>query len=180
MNFLTAIPGLQIMNSEVGSSCFHIRPLVYSLNLGSHNYIFDNTNNGSHSFYHTSIFDQASLGQAVYAAREAAEVGVASLFVMSTQRIKNPLEKIKSIVDNSSSIPKSLMTMFEEEWREVEEAPKLEMVRSILNAVAELPVFQRYQATAEVGRYLNIFGQRDSRIRQIMEEDVEEIGTIEE
>lgn len=178
MNFITAVPGIQIMNSEVGVSCFHIRPLVYSINLGSHNYIFDNTNNGSKSFYHTSVFDGPSLGQAVYAAREAAEIGVASLFLMSTQRVKEPLKKIEAIVNNSSIIPKKLMSIFEEEWKEVAEAPKLEMVRSILNAVAELPVFQRYQATAEVGRYLNIFGKKD-RIKQIFEEDVSEIDTIE-
>jgi hypothetical protein len=163
--------GVVFTNSEVGISCLHVRPYI----LWDRQYNPYDTVSGK-SFYHSSQFDLQEVLRAGLAQKEVAQAGLVQLLIRGTQRVRNPFKQIEKLAEKNVNVfPTRVMLMLKSEWEEQRNIPLLAVVRSILDAVKELPIFQKHLASEVVGRYLDLFSHTEARVKAMLWEDVDEI-----
>lgn len=161
--------GVQLVNSEVGKSSLWLKPSIRGGNKihGIFNFI-DRSVEGSTSLKHVGEFKAEAIQEAVNKAKTAAQMGISRLLETSGEIIQNPLDEIKRFATESEFISHRVTTALEEEYKLVEGVSKLNLARSILRAVESLPIYQKYLAEAEVGRYLNLFSDLEARTKQLI------------
>ena len=168
---IIAEAGIVLTNSEVGMSCLHVRPYI----LWDRRFDLYDTMS-SLSFYHSGQFDLSEILKAGLNQKEVAQAGLAQLLVRGTQTIENPLRQIQKLADRNEGVFSTrVLEMLRGEWEEQRNVSLLLVVRSILETVKDLPVFQKHLATEAVGRYLNLFGDAEARVRAMVREDLDEI-----
>ena len=161
--------GVHVVNSEIGKSAVWIKPYI---SLNSYNFI-DRSKEGSTRIKHIGEINSEFLIEAVHKAKETAQVGIHKLITCEQEVVHNPAEEIKSLVEASDFLPKRVCLILEDEYKNIERANKLQIAKSILDAVAELPVFQKYLAEREVGRYIDLFSNTKTRLMKIAQDVVD-------
>lgn len=165
------VAGIQIANSEVGRSSLRIQPLVAEQYEYHTRYSFiDSSQEGAVSIRHIGDLNATRIREAVLKAREVAQVGIYRLLEAEQEIIINPVQEVKNIVEDSDFLTERLIDIAEETWKDTQETTKLKLARSILEAVSELPLFQKYIAEKEIGRYLNLFQDTTERLDSIVEQ----------
>jgi hypothetical protein len=92
--------------------------------------------------------------------------------------VENPVEEIKTLVENSDFLTFRMTQVIEEEYKDQQNISRLKLAKTMLTAIKELPLFKRYLAEQEVGRYLNLFNDTDPRFNYIVE-DLQQLNQIE-
>jgi len=162
-------PGVEIINSEVGYSALWIRPMVYG------RFAYDEygfiSKGGSHStrFPHISQLNPDKIKEAVLRAKDAAQVGMFQIFEADHVVVQEPVREIENLISEADFLTERIGSNLKAEYEQQQSASKLKIARSILDAVKDLPIFQRYLAEAEVGKYLNLFEDIDDRLASIVQ-----------
>ncbi len=158
---------ITISNSETGMAALIIRPTILIPTYPWHHFpdlhISDSRREGLTSIRHLKEFSAGRVQDAVKRAYEAAQVGLARALALDEVKVSNPFEAIESLVHHNNLLPKKILVLLEDEWREKQEASKLQIGAAILDCLQNLPLFTKHQVECEVGRYLNLFA--DSRKR---------------
>lgn len=162
------IAGLHIINSEVGMSALWVKPMILIRNRIYAFELLSKSKSGSTRIIHVGDITPEDAAIAVDRAVEAVQYGIRTAIVASQAAVENPTEEIKTIIAENNFIPARLYAMLEDEYRAKQLATKLEIAQSILRACSNLPLFQKYQAEAEVGQYLNLFDDRRERLEDIL------------
>lgn len=170
--------GITVVNSEVGRSSVWICPTIRG---GDKTGAFDYTDRsleGRTSIRHVSDLNVEKITKAVLLANEVAQTGVHRLLETSTEQVEKPLEEIQTIVGTTDFVSQRIAAILEEEYKEVQITTKLALAQSILRAVKELPLYQRFLVEGEVGRYLSIFHDSKKRLESIVNEIQQEIPDV--
>jgi len=155
--------GVNIINSETGMSAIWIKPTIRG---GTSNACYDYLDKlatGATRFVHVGDIEIDAIRQAVREAKEAAEVGIAKILEASALIVDDPANEARNLIQEADFLPNRIISVIEEQYEDQETASKLHVAQSILEAVKDLPTFQKYLAECEVGRYLDLF--RDTRAR---------------
>lgn len=168
--------GVTIVNSEVGKSSLWIKPIVRNGNeFGAFDFI-DSNYEGSTAFRHTGELKIDKIRAALTLAKQVAEVGIYRVFEASKEIVDNPAADVKALVETSDFLTQNLVDIIEEEYQNTLEATKLQVAQSMLKAVSTLPLFKRHLAEKAVGRYLDLFGDTNNRLDNI----VQDLNNLEE
>jgi hypothetical protein len=162
--------GITVVNSEVGRSSVWICPTIRG---GDKTGAFDYTDRsleGRTSIRHVSDLDIGKITKSVNMALEIAQTGVHRLLETSTEQVEKPLEEIQHIVGTTDFVSQRIAAILEEEYKEIQITTKLALAQSILRAVKELPLYQRFLIEGEVGSYLGIFQDSKKRLESIVNE----------
>jgi len=162
--------GVSISNSEVGRSSIWIKPVIRAGNeYGAYDYI-DRCKEGALAIRHIGDLCTEEIKLAIIQAREVAEVGIYQLMRAGKEIVENPVQEIKQLVEDSDFLNMRLFDIMEEQYQDKVQATKLELARSMLEAIKELPLFRRHLAEGEIGRYLDLFRDTKNRLTAIMED----------
>ncbi len=162
--------GLTVVNSEVGKSAVHIRPVVRGGVAGNAFNFIDRSHEGVTSIRHLTELNYERIAKAIEAAKRVAQVGIHQVLVAGTQMVADPVKEISWLVDASDFLPNRLTSILEEEYEDQQQVSKLKIAHSILTAIKNLPLFDKYLAEQEVGRYLDLFSSTSQRMKDIAEE----------
>ena len=166
LNGITYYSGVQIVNSEVGRSSVWIRPMI----LSTDGHTFSDRNaEGCFSIRHTGELVTEKTTTAVAEAHRVSQVGVYRLLQTQNEMVK-PLDEVKSLVEKSDFLAMRLVDIVEEEYQNTQYVSRLSLAKSLLLAVQELPLFQKYLAEQEIGRWLGLFENTDERFESIGED----------
>jgi hypothetical protein len=162
--------GVTIVNSEVGRSSIWIKPMViYGNSEDEHQYSFmDRSLEGCESIRHTSELTIERVRDAITRARDVAQVGIYRL-LEAEKELVNPISAVKELVEDCDFLTNRLVEVIEEEYKDVAFVSKLKLAQSMLEAIKELPLFKRYLAECEIGRYLDLFADTDERLNSIVQ-----------
>jgi len=162
--------GITVVNSEVGRSSVWICPTIRG---GDKSGAFDYTDRsleGRTSIRHVSDLDTDKITKSILLASEVAQTGVHRLLQTAIEQVEKPLEEIKVIISCTDFVSQRIAAILEEEYKEVQITTKLAMAQSILRAVKELPLYQKFLIEGEVGNYLGIFQDSKKRLASIVNE----------
>ena len=171
------IAGIRFVNSEIGKSALWIRPIIdrqwKNTSVSNHTTLFsDSSLEGTTSIRHIGHFAnyEKIYKTGLQQAKKTAEVGIYQLLKASKEIITNLIESIKEFGKQSDNFTKNILNILEEEYEDILEATRLEIAVSMLKAIAKLPLFQMIQTELEVGRYLNLFEDTDSKYEEISQD----------
>lgn len=162
--------GVSICNSETGKSAVWIKPYVRVSNLKTKQVysILDSNKDGSTRFIHRGELDPIRIRKAITDAITAAQTGITQLMLAETRTVKQPTVFLKKL--GTDIFPSRIISILEEEYKEQETANQLQLTESILAAVKDLPVYEKYKAEAGAGRLISLFEDIDARIADIITE----------
>lgn len=162
------IAGFSITNSEVGKSAMCIKPLVRFGNKDEGYFdLIDKVKEGSVYIRHMGEFNKDKILEGLNQSRKVAQVGIYRILEAEKEIVKNPNEEIKKFIENGDFLTESIAQMLEEEYKEKQEATRICIVKSMLNAVKNLPLFEKHIAECEIGRFINLFGDIEDKIKDI-------------
>ena len=167
--------GVSICNSETGKSAVWVKPYVRIHNVTDNSVysILDKNVAGSTRFIHRGELDPERVKKAITDAVSAAQTGITQLMLTATQIVEKPAEVIRKEL-KSDVFPSRIISVLEEEYKDVETANRLQMTESILAAVKDLPVYEKYHAEAAAGRFVSLFENLEERIENILAEEMGE------
>jgi hypothetical protein len=171
-NGLFCTAGITISNSEVGLSCLTIQPSIRAGWQVPYDFI-DSSSEGTTMFRHVGELEPIKVLEAIERAREVSEIGISTVLKISTETVQDPGKECLEFIKNTPAIPNRIGILLEQEWKKEEHARKFDLATSILAACEKLPVFQKYQAQQEVGRYIGLFQSSAARLQNIIEKDIE-------
>lgn len=162
--------GVTIVNSEVGKSSIWIRPTIRSGNhLGAYDFI-DRSKEGCMSIRHIGNLKVEKVREAIIEAKRVASVGIYRLMETATEVINDPVLETTKLVENSNFLTQRMIQIVEEEYQDQQEVTRLELARTMLESIRELPLFNRYLAEQDVGRFLDLFRETETRLDSISED----------
>ena len=162
--------GVTIVNSEVGKSSIWIRPTIRSGNYnGAYDFI-DRSREGCMSIRHIGNLEVEKVREAIIEAKRVASVGIYRLMETATERINNPVSIVSKLVESSNFLTQRIVQIVEEEYRDDQEVTRLKLAQTMLEAIKELPLFQKYLAEQDIGRFLDLFRDTDNRLESIEED----------
>lgn len=163
---------VSISNSETGMASLKIQPSLriptYPWSRVTDLYVSDKNREGVTSIRHLKEFSSERVREAIRKAIEVAQVGAARALVANQEQVQAPLEVIENFVYHNPLVPKLVLEILEDEWKEKAFASKLQIGAAILDALQTLPLFARHQAECEVGRYLNLFQNSSRRLGGVL------------
>lgn len=165
--------GVTIVNSEVGKSSIWIRPTIRSGNhLGAHDFI-DRSKEGCVSIRHIGNLKVEKVREAIIEAKRVASIGIYRLMETATEIIEDPVQATTKLVENSNFLTQRMIQIIEEEYQDQQNVTRLRMAQTMLESIRELPLFNRYLAEQDIGNFLKLFRDTETRLDSISEDLVQ-------
>lgn len=159
--------GVSIVNSEIGKSSIWIKPMIRGGDEhGAYDFI-DRNKDGSTTIRHIGQLGTDKIKDAILKAQQTAEVGVYQLLKAAQEIIKDPVAEVKDLVDNCDFLTERLVDIVDQEYKHKQEVTRLKLAHSMLVSIRGLPIFKRYLAEQEIGRYLDLFSHTKERLESI-------------
>jgi hypothetical protein len=167
------VAGITVVNSEVGMSSIIISPVVgYGYN-NDHYWLGDNIGEGVTRIRHVGDLNEENLTEAFRKAGETAQLGIVTALEKDVNYIEKPIERVRSIVEDTTYIPNSILVVLEDEYRDMEISSELDITMSILKKVRELPavesrLVQRTKIESYLGSCLGLFHDLGKKVEQFI------------
>lgn len=164
----TYYAGVTVTNSETGKSSVWIRPTIRGGNYTGMFDFIDKLNEGATSIKHVGELKEDRIRKGIELAKEVAQIGISRLMETNEEMIPQPGKHVGEFIKKADFLPNRLIDILEEEYKEVQEASRLAIAKSILTEVKSLPIYEKHLAEGEVGRYLDLFRNSKKRLKQIL------------
>lgn len=158
--------GISIVNSEVGRSSLWIVPTIRG-GWKTDAHTFSDRMDGRTSMRHVGEMSPQKIRDAIIEAKRVAEIGIYQLLEADKDMVNKPAEEVRAFFAETDILTENILNIIDEEYKEVQEASRLKIAHSMLTAIKTLPLFQRYLAEQEVGRFLDLFSDSDIRFEAI-------------
>lgn len=158
--------GIIITNSEVGLASASVAPVITT----SRRYYIDNARDGVTAIRHIGEADPERVANGVEKALKAAQVGIAELVRAYHNPINNIHQELEIIQKKYDAIPNSAVLSIMDALADVPTISQLELANHLLEALQDLPLFQKLMAEKQVGSYLKLFSDVDIRMQAALED----------
>lgn len=153
------IPGTVLINSETGQSALHIRPIILVRMLNNIYRHYSYYSDGVTTFRHigSKKLDKGIMLEAIEKTRNVSEIGIARLLLAEKEftTVKDGLNKFCD--GNENILTTQIISIIEDEYKEIEQISKMQLVRSIYDKVKDLPAFKQHEIHIQAGKYLDLF-----------------------
>ena len=154
--------GLSITNSETGHSSFWIEPCIKV----NGQFI---SSRASERIVHRGTLPLAdSLSTKIAEMKTAAQVGIIQYLELGQEVIGK--QEACDYVSNIVAMPKRLVNIIQNEWKDLERINKLNFMHRILQAASELPLILNLQVRRDIGDYSGIFTNTNNRMSRLAEQ----------
>jgi len=155
--------GVTIMNSEVGRSSVWIKPMIISTNLlsGYSSTFSSVTSDLNMCFRHVGDLSPEKIKNALNEAFTKSQIGIHRLLETSEEMVEDPEKELEEIVNRSNMLAHRMFLCIQDDLKKEEKMSKFALTELILKAVEHLPLFKRQKTQEEVGRYLDLFRNKN-------------------
>lgn len=156
---------VSITNSEVGLWALTIAPSV-SID-GTYTFV-DLNKEGATSIHHIGKDPLSGVKEALNKAIDAAQAGIVRIIQLQKEGLVETKGQL-AIIRETMTLEKAMLDSLEEEFGSKLELQRLEVAKSILNLVKDLPLIRKFEIECKVGQYLDLFGDINARIKDLFE-----------